>query len=101
MLYAIHVFVFKEHELIARFTRLYNFLTGRGEDSNMLLVFECVSARQLYHCLIFLCQLLKPDEESTSTQRYIDSRTVQPKAKGVWISVDVTETIKDWVSDSG
>ncbi|TMS17792.1 Transforming growth factor beta-2 [Larimichthys crocea] len=45
-------------------------------------------------------QLLKPDEESTSTQRYIDSRTVQPKAKGVWISVDVTETIKDWVSDS-
>lgn len=45
-------------------------------------------------------QLLKPDEESTSIQRYIDSRTVQPKAKGVWISVDVTETIKDWVSDS-
>ncbi|XP_026186146.1 transforming growth factor beta-2 proprotein isoform X1 [Mastacembelus armatus] len=44
-------------------------------------------------------QLLKPDEESTSTQRYIDSRTVQPKAKGAWISVDVTETIKDWVSD--
>ncbi|XP_032384230.1 transforming growth factor beta-2 proprotein [Etheostoma spectabile] len=44
-------------------------------------------------------QLLKPDEESTSTQRYIDSRTVQPKAKGAWISVEVTETIKDWVSD--
>ncbi|KAI3351664.1 hypothetical protein L3Q82_020498 [Scortum barcoo] len=39
------------------------------------------------------------DEESTSTQRYIDSRTVQPKAKGAWISVEVTETIKDWVSD--
>ncbi|XP_068439403.1 transforming growth factor beta-2 proprotein [Clinocottus analis] len=44
-------------------------------------------------------QLLMPDEESTSTQRYIASRTVQPKAKGAWISVDVTETIKDWVSD--
>ncbi|KAM9377817.1 transforming growth factor beta-2 proprotein [Pholidichthys leucotaenia] len=44
-------------------------------------------------------QLLKPDEESTSTQRYIDSRTVQPRAKGAWISVEVTETIKDWVSD--
>ncbi|XP_074504722.1 transforming growth factor beta-2 proprotein [Sebastes fasciatus] len=46
-----------------------------------------------------LYQLLRPDEESTSTQRYIDSRTVPPKAKGAWISVDVTETIKDWVSD--
>ncbi|KAM8909885.1 transforming growth factor beta-2 proprotein [Spinachia spinachia] len=44
-------------------------------------------------------QLLQPDAESTSTQRYIDSRTVQPKEKGAWISVDVTETIKDWVSD--
>ncbi|XP_008325099.1 transforming growth factor beta-2 [Cynoglossus semilaevis] len=44
-------------------------------------------------------QLLKPDEESTSTQRYIDSRTVQPKAKGSWMSVDVTETVKDWLSD--
>ncbi|CAJ1058737.1 transforming growth factor beta-2 proprotein-like [Xyrichtys novacula] len=44
-------------------------------------------------------QLLKPDEESTSTQRYIESRTVQPKAKGSWISIDVTETIKEWVSD--
>uniref|UniRef100_A0A3Q2YHG3 Transforming growth factor beta n=2 Tax=Hippocampus comes TaxID=109280 RepID=A0A3Q2YHG3_HIPCM len=46
-------------------------------------------------------QLLKPDEESTSTQRYIDSRTVQPRARGAWISVDVTETVKDWVSDPG
>lgn len=52
-------------------------------------------------CFCVLCQLLKPDEESTSTQRYIDSRTVQPKAKGAWISVEVTETIKDWVSDPG
>ncbi|XP_037531720.1 transforming growth factor beta-2 proprotein [Nematolebias whitei] len=46
-----------------------------------------------------LFQLLRPEEESTSTQRYIDSRTVQPRAKGIWISVDVTETVKDWVSD--
>lgn len=44
-------------------------------------------------------QLLKPDEDSTATQRYIDSRTLQPRAKGSWISVDVTETVKDWVSD--
>ncbi|XP_068181706.1 transforming growth factor beta-2 proprotein [Antennarius striatus] len=44
-------------------------------------------------------QLLRPDEDSTSTERYIDSRTLQLKAKGSWISVEVTETIKDWVSD--
>lgn len=48
-----------------------------------------------------LSQLLKPDEDSTSTQRYIDSRTVQPKAKGAWISTEVTETVKDWVSEPG
>ncbi|XP_034037854.1 LOW QUALITY PROTEIN: transforming growth factor beta-2 proprotein [Thalassophryne amazonica] len=45
-------------------------------------------------------QLLQHDEDSTSTQRYIDSRTVQPRAKGTWISVDVTETVKDWVSNA-
>ncbi|XP_076015585.1 transforming growth factor beta-2 proprotein [Genypterus blacodes] len=45
-------------------------------------------------------QLLKADAESTSTQRYIDSRTVQPRAKGSWLSVEVTETIKDWVADA-
>ncbi|XP_061756188.1 transforming growth factor beta-2 proprotein [Nerophis ophidion] len=44
-------------------------------------------------------QVLKPDEESTSTQRYIDSRTVQPRARGSWLSVDVTDTVKDWVSE--
>lgn len=55
----------------------------------------------LAFCVCLLCQLLKPDEESISTQRYIDSRTVQPRAKGSWISVDVTETVKDWVSDPG
>uniref|UniRef100_H3DHC4 Transforming growth factor beta n=1 Tax=Tetraodon nigroviridis TaxID=99883 RepID=H3DHC4_TETNG len=44
-------------------------------------------------------QVLRPDEDSTSTQRYIDSRTVQLKSKGGWISVELTETIKDWVSD--
>lgn len=45
-------------------------------------------------------QLLMPDEESISTQRYIDSRTVQPRAKGSWISVEVTETVKDWLGDT-
>nr|XP_057916031.1 transforming growth factor beta-2 proprotein [Doryrhamphus excisus] len=44
-------------------------------------------------------QLLKPDEDSTSTQRYIDSRTVQTRARGSWLSVDVTETVKDWVAE--
>ncbi|KAM6923570.1 transforming growth factor beta-2 proprotein [Xenentodon cancila] len=46
-----------------------------------------------------LYQLLKPNKDSTSTQRYIDSRNVKPAAKGAWISMEVTETIKDWVSD--
>lgn len=50
---------------------------------------------------ISVCKVLRPDEDSTSTQRYIDSRTVQLKSKGGWISVEVTETIKDWVSDPG
>lgn len=53
------------------------------------------------HVMKYFCQLLRPDEDSTSTQRYIDSRTIQTRAKGAWISVDVTETIKDWVSDPG
>lgn len=60
-----------------------------------------VSRITVLFCVCLLCQLLKPDEESTSTQRYIDSRTVQLRAKGSWISVDVTETVKDWVSDPG
>lgn len=50
---------------------------------------------------ISVCKVLRPDEDSTSTQRYIDSRTVQLKSKGGWISVELTETIKDWVSDQG
>lgn len=52
------------------------------------------------HCTV-ASQVLKPDEDSTSTQRYIESRTVQLKSKGGWIAVEVTETIKDWVSDPG
>lgn len=44
-------------------------------------------------------QLLKPDEESSSTQRYVDSRTIRPRAKGMWLSVDITDTVKDWLSD--
>lgn len=50
---------------------------------------------------IRVCKVLRPDEDSTSTQRYVDYRTVQLKSKGGWISVEVTETIKDWVSDAG
>lgn len=55
----------------------------------------------VFHALYLYWKVLRPDEDSTSTQRYIDSRTVQLKSKGGWISVDVTETIKDWVSDPG
>ncbi|XP_061581549.1 transforming growth factor beta-2 proprotein [Cololabis saira] len=44
-------------------------------------------------------QLLKPNRDSPSTQRYIDSRNIKPRAPGAWISTEVTETIKDWVSD--
>ncbi|KAM4621552.1 transforming growth factor beta-2 proprotein [Polymixia lowei] len=44
-------------------------------------------------------QLLKPDDDSSSTQRYIDSRTVQLRAKGSWLSVEVTDTVKDWLAD--
>lgn len=79
--------------------------------ANWKLIFTRVLVSYLYigsnmhlyylHASMCVCQLLRPDEKSTSTQRYIDSRTVQPKAKGSWISVDVTETIKDWVSDPG
>lgn len=52
-------------------------------------------------CLLTASKVLRPDEDSTSTQRYIESRTVQLKSKGGWISLEVTETIKDWVSDPG
>ncbi|XP_062332929.1 transforming growth factor beta-2 proprotein [Osmerus eperlanus] len=45
-------------------------------------------------------QLLKPEEVTSPTQRYIDSRTVRPRAKGAWLSVDVTETVKDWLADT-
>lgn len=51
--------------------------------------------------LVSVRQVLRPDDDSTSTQRYIDSRTVQLKSKGGWISVEVTETVKDWLSDEG
>ncbi|XP_007247501.1 transforming growth factor beta-2 proprotein [Astyanax mexicanus] len=43
-------------------------------------------------------QILKPDDVTGASQRYIDSRTVQPQAKGAWLSVDVTETVKEWMA---
>ncbi|KAL7863110.1 hypothetical protein SRHO_G00120940 [Serrasalmus rhombeus] len=43
-------------------------------------------------------QILKSDEVTGPSQRYIDSRTVQPQAKGAWLSVDVTETVKEWMA---
>ncbi|XP_036404840.1 transforming growth factor beta-2 proprotein [Megalops cyprinoides] len=45
-----------------------------------------------------ISQVLKARDVTTPSQRYIDSRTVRPRAKGAWLSVDVTDTIKDWLS---
>uniref|UniRef100_A0A672MX28 Transforming growth factor beta-2 proprotein n=1 Tax=Sinocyclocheilus grahami TaxID=75366 RepID=A0A672MX28_SINGR len=43
-------------------------------------------------------QILKSDDVTAPSQRYIDSRTVEPQAKGAWLSVDVTETVKEWMA---
>ncbi|XP_076877889.1 transforming growth factor beta-2 proprotein [Brachyhypopomus gauderio] len=43
-------------------------------------------------------QILKSDDLTAPSQRYIDSRTVQPQAKGAWLSVDVTDTVKEWLA---
>ncbi|XP_018592829.2 transforming growth factor beta-2 proprotein [Scleropages formosus] len=43
-------------------------------------------------------QLLKSRDPSAPMQRYIDSRTVRPRAKGAWLSVDVTDTVKEWLT---
>uniref|UniRef100_A0A674CKN9 Transforming growth factor beta n=1 Tax=Salmo trutta TaxID=8032 RepID=A0A674CKN9_SALTR len=32
------------------------------------------------------------------SQRYINSRTVRPRTKGAWLSVDVTDTVTDWLA---
>ncbi len=46
-------------------------------------------------------QILKSDDVRAPSQRYIDSRTVEPRAKGAWLSVDVTETVKEWMAFRG
>uniref|UniRef100_A0A673MWM6 Transforming growth factor beta n=1 Tax=Sinocyclocheilus rhinocerous TaxID=307959 RepID=A0A673MWM6_9TELE len=46
-------------------------------------------------------QILKSDDVTAPSQRYIDSRTVEPQAKGAWLSVDVTETVKEWMAFRG
>uniref|UniRef100_A0A4W4GE89 Transforming growth factor beta n=1 Tax=Electrophorus electricus TaxID=8005 RepID=A0A4W4GE89_ELEEL len=46
-------------------------------------------------------RILKSDDVTAPSQRYIDSRTVQPQAKGAWLSVDVTETLKEWMAFQG
>ncbi|XP_010896681.1 transforming growth factor beta-2 proprotein [Esox lucius] len=43
-------------------------------------------------------QVMKAEEPTGPLQRYIDSRTVRPRSKGAWLSVDVTETVKDWLA---
>ncbi|CAB1325067.1 unnamed protein product [Coregonus sp. 'balchen'] len=42
--------------------------------------------------------VIKPEEPTGPSQRYIDSRTVRPRTKGAWLSVDVTDTVKDWLA---
>ena len=48
-----------------------------------------------------ILQILKEDPQTGSTQRYIDSRTLHPQEKGSWMSVDVTETVKEWMAFRG
>ncbi|KAJ8405140.1 hypothetical protein AAFF_G00321310 [Aldrovandia affinis] len=43
-------------------------------------------------------QLLKSRDATAPSQRYIDSRTVRPRAKGAWLSVDITDTVKEWLT---
>ncbi|XP_028822701.1 transforming growth factor beta-2 proprotein isoform X2 [Denticeps clupeoides] len=43
-------------------------------------------------------EVYQADDEAAPTQRYIDSRTVRPREKGAWLSVDVTDTVKEWLS---
>uniref|UniRef100_A0A4W5NHS4 Transforming growth factor beta n=1 Tax=Hucho hucho TaxID=62062 RepID=A0A4W5NHS4_9TELE len=43
-------------------------------------------------------QVMKPEEPTGPSQRYINSRTVHPRTKGAWLSVDVTDTVTDWLA---
>uniref|UniRef100_A0A674CIP8 Transforming growth factor beta n=1 Tax=Salmo trutta TaxID=8032 RepID=A0A674CIP8_SALTR len=43
-------------------------------------------------------QVIKPEEATGPSQRYINSRTVRPRTKGAWLSVDVTDTVTDWLA---
>ncbi|XP_066575192.1 transforming growth factor beta-2 proprotein [Amia ocellicauda] len=45
-----------------------------------------------------LYQILKSRDQAAPSQRYIDSRNVRPRAKGEWLSIDITETVNDWLS---
>ncbi|KAJ8331970.1 hypothetical protein SKAU_G00430490 [Synaphobranchus kaupii] len=47
---------------------------------------------------IEIYQLLKSRDAAAPSQRYIDSRTVRPRAKGAWLSVDITETVQEWLT---
>ncbi|XP_029627567.1 transforming growth factor beta-2 proprotein-like isoform X2 [Salmo trutta] len=46
-------------------------------------------------------QVIKPEEATGPSQRYINSRTVRPRTKGAWLSVDVTDTVTDWLAHRG
>ncbi|XP_069036448.1 transforming growth factor beta-2 proprotein [Lepisosteus oculatus] len=45
-----------------------------------------------------LYQVLKSRDPSSPSQRYIDSRNLRPRAKGEWLSIDVTETVGEWLA---
>lgn len=48
-----------------------------------------------------LYQILKARDPAAPSQRYIDSRNVRPRSKGAWLSFDVTDTLREWLSHRG
>ncbi|XP_041094021.1 transforming growth factor beta-2 proprotein [Polyodon spathula] len=48
-----------------------------------------------------LYQILKARDPAAPSQRYIDSRNVRPRSKGEWLSFDVTDTVREWLSHKG
>ncbi|XP_078516636.1 transforming growth factor beta-2 proprotein-like isoform X2 [Lissotriton helveticus] len=48
-----------------------------------------------------LYQILRAKDAYSSSQRYIDSRNLQPSNKAGWLVFDVTETVGEWLSRRG
>uniref|UniRef100_A0A4W5NF34 Transforming growth factor beta n=1 Tax=Hucho hucho TaxID=62062 RepID=A0A4W5NF34_9TELE len=43
-------------------------------------------------------EIYQVQDQWSPSQRYINSRTVHPRTKGAWLSVDVTDTVTDWLA---